>query len=210
MKKFVKFFGLLLIVLMFTSCVDYVQSLSYKDGKYQVYYKVTLSKVLLALAQQDPDDFLSELYDDDAFNGAPDWAVVKPVDTDLEVGMEISFQIDPKNVTDEEKQFLPKRSNSKYYIPYLLGKSESVSESRSSGSSEADGMAQAILSSAKCRVLISKKLIPSIKSAYFTGIDKSDYEIPFYDYGESFCIEIPFIVMLENGYRTDRIVLLSE
>lgn len=36
MRKIVSLISLLLICLAFTSCVDYVQSISYKNGKYQM------------------------------------------------------------------------------------------------------------------------------------------------------------------------------
>ena len=38
------------------SCVDYIQSISYKGGKYHLYYKVTFSKILMELAEEDVDD----------------------------------------------------------------------------------------------------------------------------------------------------------
>lgn len=56
MRKIVSLISLLLICLAFTSCVDYVQSISYKNGKYQMYYKVTLSKLLFAMMDEDPEE----------------------------------------------------------------------------------------------------------------------------------------------------------
>ena len=63
-KKITKILALLLIALCFTSCIDYVQTISYKDGKYEMYYKVTLSKMLLALAQQEKINSLESLFPD--------------------------------------------------------------------------------------------------------------------------------------------------
>ncbi len=40
MRKIVSLISLLLICLAFTSCVDYVQSVTFKNGKYHMYYKV--------------------------------------------------------------------------------------------------------------------------------------------------------------------------
>ena len=45
-KNLAKFCGIILLAFMFTSCVDYVQSISYKDGNYHLYYKVTFSKLV--------------------------------------------------------------------------------------------------------------------------------------------------------------------
>ena len=79
-----------------------------------------------------------------------------------------------------------------------------------SDDNDAQGIAEAIMSSAKCRVLISKKVIPSIEIAYFEGRGSQNYSIPVFDYGESYCLEIPFIVLFESGlYKFDKIVILK-
>ena len=76
-----------------------MQSITYKDGKYQMYYKVTLSKVLFALGDEDPEEIF-ESFDEDTLEDLPENVDVKPVNTDLEVGAEFSLSIDPKT-TDE-------------------------------------------------------------------------------------------------------------
>ena len=89
-----KTFYLLLVVLLsllFTSCIDYVQSISFKDGKYQLYYKITLSKVLFAMSGENPDEFLDMLNEDT--EGLPENARLNTVNTDLEVGMEFFLSI---------------------------------------------------------------------------------------------------------------------
>ena len=53
MKNIKRFVSVLLICLFFTSCVDYVQSISYIKGNYKMYYKVTLSKVLFAMFDEE-------------------------------------------------------------------------------------------------------------------------------------------------------------
>ena len=66
------------------------------------------------------------------------------------------------------------------------------------------------MSSAKCRILIGKNVIPSIENAYLEGKGKQNYSIPVFDYGEQYCLEIPFIAMCETGmYRTDRIIVIK-
>lgn len=63
---------------------------------------------------------------------------------------------------------------------------------------------------AKCRIMISKKIIPEIETAYFKGRDDQNYTIPFFDYGDSYCIEIQFVDLFENGkYKIDKIVVMK-
>lgn len=209
MKNLPKFCGILLLAFLLTSCVDYVQAISYKDGKYHLYYKVTLSKVLFELADSDPDDLFEE-FNEEALESMPENLRYNQVDTDLEVGAEFWFDINPRTKNEEERDLLPKVSGDKCYIPFLLGETNSVSDSFSSGRSDGEAFTQAVLSSAKCRVLIGKNLIPSIKTAYFEGLRKINYTIPVYDYGESYCLEIPFIITMEDTrYKTDRIVIIK-
>ena len=197
-------------ILLFTSCIDYVQSITYKDGKYQMYYKVTLSKVLFALGDEDPEEIF-ESFDEETLEDLPENVDVKPVNTDLEVGAEFTLSIDPKTTDETEKSFLPTVAGNKCFIPFLLGdKDSSIADAMKSDDNDAQGIAEAIMSSAKCRVLISKKVIPSIEIAYFEGRGSQNYSIPVFDYGESYCLEIPFIVLFESGlYKFDKIVILK-
>ena len=210
LRKLLHLLPLLLIPLLFTSCIDYVQSITYKDGKYQMYYKVTLSKVLFALGDEDPEDIF-ESFDEDTLKDLPENVDVKPVNTDLEVGAEFSLSIDPKTTDEIEKSFLPTVAGNKCFIPFLLvDKDSSIADAMKSDDNEAQGIAEAIMSSAKCRVMISKKVIPSIEIAYFEGRGSQNYSIPLFDYGESYCLEIPFIVLFESGmYKFDKIVILK-
>lgn len=210
MRKLLHLLPLLLIPLLFTSCIDYVQSITYKDGKYQMYYKVTLSKLLFALGDEDPEEIF-ESFDEDTLKDLPENVDVKPVNTDLEVGAEFSLSIDPKTTDEIEKSFLPTVAGNKCFIPFLLGdKDSSIADAMKSDDNEAQGIAEAIMSSAKCRVMISKKVIPSIEIAYFEGRGSQNYSIPLFDYGESYCLEIPFIVLFESGmYKFDKIVILK-
>lgn len=210
LRKLLHLLPLLLIPLLFTSCIDYVQSITYKDGKYQMYYKVTLSKVLFALGDEDPEEIF-ESFDEDTLKDLPENVDVKPVNTDLEVGAEFSLSIDPKTTDEIEKSFLPTVAGNKCFIPFLLGDKDSlIADAMKSDDNEAQGIAEAIMSSAKCRVMISKKVIPSIEIAYFEGRGSQNYSIPLFDYGESYCLEIPFIVLFESGmYKFDKIVILK-
>lgn len=208
MKNILRFIFVLLICLFFTSCVDYVQSISYSNGKYKMYYKVTLSKVLFAMVDEDPEE-LFEDFDEEALTELPENVDVKPVNTDLEVGAEFTVLIDPHTTNDDEKLLLPKIAGNKCFIPFLLGDNKSISDSVKSKDSEDEAFTEAFLSSSKCRVLISKNVLPSIETAYFEGKGSQNYSIPIFNYGDNYCLEIPFIILTQEGmYRTDRIVIL--
>ncbi len=212
MRKTIKIFSLFILCLIFTSCVDYIQSISYKNGKYQMYYKVTLSKLLFTMMDEDPEEIFRD-FDEEALGEVPENASVNPVNTDLEVGAEFKFSIDPKTTDETEKAFLPTIAGNKCYIPFLLGENESITDSVGTDTDNdyGEAFAEAIMSSAKCRIIISKGVISSIETAYFEGKGNQNYSIPVFDYGDDNCLEIPFIVLSQKGmYRTDRVVVIRK
>lgn len=198
---------IVIFILSLTSCIDYVQTISYSNGKYHCYYKVTMSRVLMALADKDADYFSSDLQDsiNDEF---PDIIFANPIDTEFEAGFEISFDINPKTASEEEKIFLPKKSGTEYFIPFMLGYDFTDTEDLNETDYESEAIAKAIMSTAKFRVMISKDIISSINKAYLDGIEEDDsFVISVFDYGNNFCLEIPVDVLVEARYKLDRIVI---
>lgn len=211
MKNKIKLLFLIAVSFVFMSCVDYVQTITYKNGSYQLYYKITLSKVLFELADEDPEEMFEE-YDEEALEDLPENVYINRVNTDLEVGAEFSLSINPKTTDETEKALLPTVAGNKCYIPFLLGSdNNSMVDDFKSSDEDAEEITKGILSSAKCRVMIDKSVIPGIEAAYFEGRDGQNYAVAIFDYGNSYCIEIPFIVLFETGmYRFDRIVVIKK
>lgn len=200
----------LLAPLVFTSCIDYVQTVSYKDGAYRLYYKITLSKLLFALGDEDPEDVL-EGFDGEAFSELPNAVEARSVNTDLEVGAEFAFSVSPKTADKAEKSFLPTVAGNKCYIPFLLGSETKSFANLFETDSEYESIAEAVLSSAKCRVMVSKSVIARVATAYFEGRGGQNCPVAVFDYGESWCMEIPFIALFDDSmYRFDRLVVIKE
>ena len=178
------------IVLTLTSCIDYVQSITYSNGKYHLYHKITLSKLLLELADEDAEDFVEELLEDSS-DEIPDYVSMKGVNTETEVGFEFMMDINPKTATEEEKEFLPTKSSSKYYIPFYI--SEIISDSDDFDDVDLDD-----------------SFTLAMFSAYFVAEDEDDenYYISVFDYGNNYCLEISFLLFVDNYlYDLDRIVI---
>ena len=210
MKNLIRLFIIIFLTLFLTSCVDYVQSISYKDGKYHLYYKMTLSKALFELGDNEPEDLFDD-FNEGVIKKLPKKLMYNSVDTELETGAEFFLDIDPKSKNKSELDLLPKVSGNKCFIPFLLGNNDAILDSFSTDDSDGQAFTDAVLSSAKCRVLIGKNLIPLIETAYFEAVRGGNYSIPVYDYGDSYCLEISFIVLLQKGmYRADRIIVIKK
>ena len=200
---------ILVAPILFTSCIDYVQTISYKDDMYSLYYKVTLSKELFALDNKDPEDIFGDL-NNDVFSDLPDNVETRSVNTDLEIGTEVSLNVNPRTASEAEKSFLPTVAGNKCYFPFLLGSETSNFSDSMKSSSEYESLVTAILASAKCRVMISKSVIAKVEAAYFDGKGRQNYPVAVFDYGESWCMEIPFIALFDDSkYRFDRLVVIK-
>lgn len=217
-KNFVYLFFISVFSFLLFSCVDYIQTISYKDGKYTIYYKITLSKLLLELADEEPDS----IFDDFDFGDFSDYESlfmpknmkINKVNTDLEVGAEFKISISARTQDEAEKKLLPTVAKNKIKIPVFFGDFSAVlNEDLGDSYSDdfADEFVQAIFSAAKSRVLIGKNIVPSIEICYFEGKGGQNYSIPLFDYGESWCLEIPFIVFFETEmYDFENIVIIKK
>lgn len=191
-----------LIMVCLTSCVDYTQSITLKDGKYIIYIKVTMSKALLAMAGEDANDWADRLIEGDDFP-----AGFNKVVTESEVGAQCTVAIDTNTRNKDEKAIIPTIKKNKVVIPFLP--SEATDELVSTDDDTND-MVMAIMSSAKCRILVSKKIVSNIASAYFEGKGGQNYSIAAFDYGDIWGLEVPFTVLMESGrYNFDNIVILQ-
>lgn len=191
-----------------SSCIDYVQSVSYRDGRYRLYYKVTLSRLLMDLADSDSDEYVRQWEDGFAESViASHGFEMKPVDTTMEVGVEVVGEINPKKADEETGRFLPKKSGDRLLIPFLPFAEKDFSENNEFENQ----FAQALLSSAKFRVMVEKRIAPTIASAYFEGRHGSRCGVPVYDYGGMYCMEIPAVVFFQNeGWNCEHIIVLTE
>lgn len=211
MKKYFKFLPLLLIPFLFCSCIDYVQSISFKDGKYNLYYKVTVSKMLFAMANQNPDEIFDGI-DNITPEDFPIEAKCTNINTDLEAGIEWSIKISPTDIDDAIKPYLPSKADNKYYIPTIFAYSPNdVPSLQKIPDRQTEAITNAILSSAKMRIHVSKKIVPSITSAYLETKNQEDtLPVSFYDLGESYCFELPIIILYATDmYKIDKIICID-
>lgn len=188
MKKIFYIIALFALTILCTSCIDYVQTVCFVGGRYLCYYKVTVSKALGAVAGQD----LSQAFDDIDNLNLPKNASIDKIDTELESGISLSLSINPSTKDGNEKQLLPKVTKKSIEIPFILG-GEDFPKSLSSDDDTSE-MTLAILSSAKCRILVSKNIFAQARRAYFSG-GASKVSVPLYDYGDAWCAEVPFVLL---------------
>lgn len=193
MRFLIRVFELLCLT-MLVSCVDYVQSISIKNGVYNLYYKVTLSKMLDAMGEGSAESFFDD--DIDSFN-MPRGAKANKIDTELESGIQFSIPVEKNTKDSDEKALLPVIKGNLICVPFPIGDTDFTDSVDLE--SDTGAMTAAILSSAKCRIIICKDVARDVSNVYFSGAD-SNYPIPFYDYGEAWCAEIPFIIMFQDNF----------
>lgn len=202
-----------LALILLTSCIDYVESISYQDGAYRFYYKMTTSRMLLKGAGEDPNELLGmiEAASGETASGFTQ-IELKQIDTDLEVGFEFSGRIDPRTADENARLLLPKKRGGQILLPVFPFIADAAATGNFSSEEFLENqLAQAMLSSSKLRVLVEKRIIPSIEGAYFEGRNESRFGIPIYDYGGAYCMEIPAAVLFQpNNWDLKQIVVRTK
>lgn len=213
MKKSI-IFSIFTILFSFSlfSCIDYVQSVSVKDDTYKLYYKITLSKALFALMNENPESIFEDFLDSEETKDFPENIEMTKVDTDLEVGAEIKMAISSKTNDKDEQLFLPIIEKNKITIPFLAGYVfGELDFSEQDFNFNDKATIKAFFLSSKLHILISKNLISKPEVCYFEAKAGQHYSIPFFDYGENWGLEIPFIVFFEpEMYDFKNIIILQD
>lgn len=190
------FFLLLFFILplIFTSCVDVVQTIDFKNGNYQIGYRITMTKAFLEMSGENPENCFS----DEDFDDFPEEVTLKKINTSTDIGYGFDISISPKT-TDETKEFLPKvLKDGRIEIPLIL--SDELSESQNSDyDPETKAISEAMLSSAKWRVFVTKNLLPSISKAYLEN-EYGTQNVDFFEVGDVFVISIPFVLIKEETF----------
>ena len=197
--------AVLVCALLFTSCIDVVQSVTLKNGAFHVSLQVTLSKDLLALVGEDGADFINEIDADDM----PAQLSVKQINTDTEIGIFCSGIIDPLTQDTSLQEMIPLIEGTTVTLALPLGEGLSDGMSNASLSNEmAQSVANALFSSAKYRILVGKSLAPHITRAFLSDgtLRPQTVEVNFYDLSDMYCIELPLSVFLQD-VPYDRLVL---
>ena len=208
MKKFNKIILsvlLLSVVCLFTSCIDYVQTISFVDGQYISTYKVTMSKLLMEQTDSE-DSFYMDIEDiEDSLAEMGCEYAVQNIDNDFDAGYEFALAVDED---DTDYDFMPYLYHSELHIPFLLGQdSDEFEDILNDDDDEIQAITLMMLSSGKARVIIDKDIMPDIRGAYFAGYD-SDCDLPVYDYGDSFGVEIPLTVLaLGSDYDLEYLIV---
>ncbi len=190
---------ILLIPLLFTGCLDFFQSISIRDGEVDISIRYTIQSALFEMINEFSDekidlneilheaDSIIPVYEDLSFE-------VASIDTTFHKGFEIRMvgNMDSIKASDEEKYFLPLKTDSYYSI--LI---PSLQVDR-----EIDEMAAALLSGSMFTLLIDLSGdLKDIKDARMVHdgntilLNDEDSEILVNVYGSSMQIEIPMLIL---------------
>lgn len=188
--KLVKFLSLIMVSFFFSSCIDFVETIGVDDGNYQIYTKMTFSKTMFAYAGVDADILVKELSEEIINDGIS----FIPVNATSEIGVQINASILPESEDKLDLALMPRISGNTYVIPFIMGDAAPAMQDKIKDEDENSvQMINMMLSTAKCRIFISKNVIPYAKAAYFDGTEK--VLIDLFDFGEQYCLEIPFSLL---------------
>ncbi len=183
----IKLFLLILASIASTSCLD---MLSYttvdKSGNVSSSVKVTISKSILAMAamfDEDSDIDYNEIFDMSTMEEIDYISSYNLINTDFEYGVHLDIsipkkQLDKLDIYDDISSFVPIKKGNSYYM--VFQQDDNIDEET-----------MMMLSSLKYQVFISKSYIKEIKSVIITNNEDDEYHLDFYDFKDSYLIEVP-------------------
>lgn len=193
MKRMFFLFLVFISAMLFTSCIDSMQSVSFKDGQYEVTARFTMSKDTLqslqSLAELSDEGYSNdwnEMFESVASDFPRDGRTMK-IDTETDFGVQYTARANKTSY--EFREYIPKR-----YANAMTLELES-------NSSEEIGEWKEFLSGYKHRIYIAKNILKELKTVQITDEDFSGKNLAFYDIGEMWCIEVPWSVLAEKDYR---------
>jgi hypothetical protein len=192
--------------LLLTSCIDILQHITVdKNGIELNTIQFTVSKAIFEFANKmnenqepiDYDKYFSNNSDLSSLEKNKYCSSISKINTVLDYGYTIKMRIDRKNketmnsIEKEKIGFIPIKKGKSYIFDF-----SSMNDS-SSKNQEDNGMQYALLSTAKYKLLISKKMISDIKKLYLvSGSNETEYS--YVDLDDEYLVEIPIIIMIQG------------
>jgi len=196
-----------LAVILLSSCINIYQHISSGgNGRVDIYTQLTVSKLILEMANGmsgegeaiDYDDWLSENANGD-FGKLSEKIKVDSgkINNDLDIGMfyRASVNYEDKNVTDL------KSDEGIVFFPIIENGRMTIRTSFSSGKEavdESSNMANAFLGSAKYILTIDKHVISNIESAKIMMNDE-EVRLCAIDSNDEFLIDIPMVLLMSGN-----------
>lgn len=195
-------------ILFFTSCVDYVQTLTVDGDSYNSYYKIAIPRVFFESGEMTAEEFFLQLENFGSI--LPENSELNMIDNGEDIGLEFYVSVDVNTEDELEQEYLPyaRQDGSEAFLPFLIGNFAEIFNEilYAEGDEEMQALVFTYMSGSKCRLLLSKTAIPNLDltGAYFSGENGEIWNLACYDYGESYCIEMPLsTLVLGNGYGLD-------
>ena len=194
--------------MFFTSCIDYVQTLTVDGDTYNSYYKIAIPKVFFESGNITAEEFFLKLENFDSI--LPENSEINKIDNGEDIGLEFYVSVNVNTDDELEQKYLPyaRIDGSEGFLPFFIGNFSEIFEELlySEGDEEMQALVFTYMSSSKCRFILSKNAIPNLNlsGAYFSGENGEIWNLACYDYGESYCIEMPLsTLVLGKQYGLD-------
>jgi len=205
------FIPLIFFMMMFSSCLSLDRTISLDGSTYRFYGKMTFPRDFATLAGVSVDDLYDEFISSQQFHSR---AKVTQVKTSTDSGFEYLFNIDLNNLSEEDKLFIPRKEENKIVIPFIVNSEEldfdlDLIAELAGLDSESQQVFKLFMSTMKLKFYISKDILPVVNTMYIKGNGSPNYSISYYDFGDSYCLEIPIMHLLDgNLYDLSSIMIM--
>ena len=196
-----------------SSCLDALQHITVNNkGDIELSFILTISKGLFAMSGGGKSGSLEEAFTEDVIDPDELSAMIpqatnveaRLIDSDIDYGYHFRFTIPRDFQPADNTPMVPRIGWDS--IEILLGlpaeKEETAQETETGPSDEMDEMGEAIFSSAKYKVQISKKLLESAGKAYVRTESGEITKVDLVDLGDTYLVNLPILMMMENEELT--------
>ena len=200
----------IIIALGMSSCLDAIEYITLDDGgDIKLSFMITLSRGLVEMGSEGEsieDTFEEEVLDPDELSSMIPGATAvdaRPIDSDVDYGYLFTFTIPRGYKPEPETPMAPRFS--KNGIEILLGmpdKGEEAEGGEADSDDSMDEMAEAIFSSAKYKIQISKKLLKRASRAYLYNAEGEEFSVDLIDLGDNYLVNLPMLLVMDPEEKT--------
>ncbi|HAK45421.1 MAG TPA: hypothetical protein DCO79_05825 [Spirochaeta sp.] len=195
-----------------SSCLDAIQHITINSkGDIELSFMLTISKSLFAMGGSQgeslEDSFTEDVIDPDELSAMIPQATkvdARLIDSDVDYGYHFKFTI-PRNFQPQDDTPMVPRINWDN-IEILLGmptpEAEKGETAEPGPTDEMDEMGEAIFSSAKYKVQISKKLLEQASKAYVRTASGEITNVDLVDLGDTYLVNLPMLMIMGNEEET--------
>ncbi len=192
-----------------SSCLDAIEYITIdKNRDIQISFMITVSKSLFAMGGEGEsveETFEKDILNPDEISGLiPGAKNVEThlIDSDVDYGYLFVFTLPRNYQPADDVPMTPRINWDSMEILLTMPNTEKEEKADTAQTNEIDEMAEAIFSSAKYKIQISKKVLEYSSKAYVKSADGEIINVDLVDLGDAYLVNLPLLMVMTSEKQT--------